>query len=1213
MNLKFTKTLLLLALMIGLSWQSAFAQRVILVGAGAAVSDLPSAEKKAYDWALSHYGADAAYLSFAQVSASGLPAAARVVWFHFEDDPALPAASDAAASKIGAFVQNGGGLLASGFATGYVVNAGITTVAPTETINNDPAGPDVAWGIRPLAGQAANPIFAGLTPTTDWVDPNWGGFRTISTTTPGREALRWWTGGTYPGTPIGCMPWWNPNDPNIPVIGMIKSGNGKAITCTAPGFNWVNADINGATEQANLQAITANMLNSLQASTEILLVGDAASLSGLPASEQNAYNWAAQKFGLAAQYRSFADIAANGIENSVKTIWFHLEDAPAMPTSAAGAKTAIANFVKAGGGFFASSFATQYIFDIGASAVAPTETIDHDPAGPDPDVAWGVRPLSGQNGHPFFAGITPTTDWTDPNWGGFRTIGATTAGHEAIRWWTGGTFPGTAIGCMPWWNPNDPNIPVLGTIKYQLGTVAFASAPGYQWDAAGSNEAASQANLEKLTENILNFTRPGASLIVLGGPASVNDLPQGEKNAYNWALGHYSGAQYRSFDDIAANGIPAETEVLWFHYEDDPNLPATATNAASKIDAFIHAGGGLLLSGFATGFATAVNATTVAPTETIDHDPAGPDVAWGVRPLAGLDAHPVFANLTPTTDWVDPNWGGFRTIGASVQGREAIRWWTGGSYPGKPLACMPWWNPNDPNIPVIGLIKTGDGGVVTSTAPGYHWVNATINEVGPQANLEQLTVNMLNILRTVNEEQTVELKLAVGGTTIKEGEENGKVINVEVRNATFKPSLTPANWEVLNMPQGISSTIAQVDAKHATITLSGTAADYDVDITNFTVRIPVSEFLDLNSQKIESIGAVIFDAFIEAAPVAGKIALVGTEASLNDLDPDEKAAYDWAITKFDTNAVYFNIVDLVLDPTLLNNFKAMWWHYDKFIDLPLLFDNPNTENMMKTFRNNGGGILLTGSATQYVKNLDATTKGPNQVSRAAVPGTNPDHWGFRAKDPGHPIFANLPVPFTTLYSQTGLREDLLAWWNLVPDFDPNTPPQDRFDGVYLASTEWDANFQFICSVAEFPGQTSPCQGDILTVGAGAFDWYLDGGANEDRPTLELFTTNMLNYLRAGCTTASQEPLQNTLPVMAYPNPVSDVLNIAFSLKQTESVDVEIFDMSGRRVAQLMQHETAPAGTNTVRWSTTSRPAGTYFYRIVAGNQVGAGKVFVDKQ
>jgi Domain of unknown function (DUF4960)/Secretion system C-terminal sorting domain len=1205
----FRKLLFACLLFLGIMTTSQ-AQHIVLLGDGATVADLPSAEQKAYNWALAHYGADAAYASFSSVASAGLPASARVVWFHFEDDPTLPASADAAAANVGAFIQSGGGMLVSGFATSYVVATGVTTVAPTETINNDPAGPDVAWGVKALAGQESNEIFDGLTATTDWVDVNWGGYRTISTTTPGREALRWWTGGVYPGTPIACMPWWNVNDPNIPVIGKITSGAGAAITCTAPGFNWVNADINGATEQATLQALTANMLNSLVTETEIILLGSTATLAELPVSEQNAYNWALSHYGLLAQYRSFDDVAANGIESSIQTIWFHLEDDSAMPANAAAAASAVQDFVAAGGGLFTSSFATSYLFDIGASPIAPTETISNDPAGP--DVAWGVKPLAGQENHPFFEGMTLTTDWVDVNWGGYRTIGASVAGHEAIRWWTGGSFPGNAIGCMPWWNINDPNIPIVGSMKYELGTVAFASGPGYQWLPALINEVGPQANLEQLTVNILNFTMPSASLVLVGDAATIDELPTGEKNAYNWAINNYAGAQYRSFAQIAADGIPAETEVMWFHYEEDPALPASADAAALNIDNFVHDGGGILLSGFATGYVTAINATTVAPTETINNDPAGPDVAWGVKPFAGLEGHPVFGDMTLTTDWVDVNWGGYRTIGASVQGREAIRWWTGGSYPGQPLACMPWWNATDLGIPVIGLITAGDGGVVTSTAPGYHWVNATTNELGPQANLEQLTANMLELLRTVDEVQGLNVALSTGGISIPEGQEAGKVINIELSNVTFKPTITPANWTISNLPAGITYTVASVDNKHATITLAGTAADYDTDITNFSISIPASEFLDLNGDLVLNEGVIIFDAFVEVAPVGGKVALIGTEPNMADLGADEKAAYEWALASLDTNAVYFNIVDLVLDPTLLDEFKAMWIHYDEFTDLPLLLDNVNTENLVKNFRNDGGGIFLSGTATQYLVNLDATTKGPNQVEKAADPFTNPDHWGFLAKVPEHPIFLNLPQPFKTLYSQNGLREDTRAWWNLDLGFDPNIPPADRFDGIQLASTEWDASFVVLVTVAEFEGNVDLCQGDIIAVGAGAFDWHLEGGPNEDAPVLEQFTTNILNYLRPDCTVGTITPAQD-FALNCYPNPASNDMVISFDTDLTANTSVDILDITGRQVAVLMQNTVLPAGSQQVIWHINGQPDGMYFYKVTVADQTATGKVQVIKQ
>ncbi len=168
MKVQFSKSCLLPVICLLANWQAATAQKVILVGAGATVSNLPSAEQKAYNWALTHFGADAVYKNFSDIAASGLPASARVIWFHFEDDPALPTGATSAAATIGAFVQNGGGLLASGFATGYVVDAGVTAVAPSETINNDPAGPDVAWGVKPLTNRTSR------TPDFYWTDADYG-------------------------------------------------------------------------------------------------------------------------------------------------------------------------------------------------------------------------------------------------------------------------------------------------------------------------------------------------------------------------------------------------------------------------------------------------------------------------------------------------------------------------------------------------------------------------------------------------------------------------------------------------------------------------------------------------------------------------------------------------------------------------------------------------------------------------------------------------------------------------------------------------------------------------------------------------------------------------------------------------------------------------------------------------------------------------------
>lgn len=1197
-NLTKLFTLLSLCLLI----QPAMAQKVLLVGDAAEVSGLPAAEQNAYNWALSNYGEDAMYMSFGDIATNGLPMSARGVWFHFEDDPTLPASATSIQDDLDAFLSQGGGMLLSGFATQLLSDA------PTETLDNDPAGPDVAWGVKPLTGKEDHPIFAGLTPTTDWVDANWGGFRTISDSVAGREAISWWTGGSYPGEPLAVMPWWDVNNSDIPVIGEIQEGLARVVTCSAPGFNWVSADINGANEQSTLEQLTANMINYVTAEVEVMVVGEG-DMASLPEGEKNAYDWVVENFGLRAAYSTFDDIANNGIPSTVKTIWFHFEDDPMLPASAASATTAVGDFVNNGGHIFVSGFATQYLVDINATMAGPTETLNNDPAGP--DVAWGVKPLAGKESHPFFANMTLTTDWVDANWGGYRTIGDTVAGREAIRWWNDGSFPGEPLAVMPWWDVNNSDIPVLGTLAVGEGLAIFASAPGYHWLPAMRNAAEPQANLEQLTENILTYVVPDfeGTKLMIGDAASVGELPQGEQNAYNWALGSLGAdAKYMSFDDVANMGIPATINSIWYHYEDTSMLAGDFSTAAPAITEFISNGGGLVLSGFATQVATEVGVTDVAPTEVIDKDPAGPDVAWGIAPIdTTFNNHPIFADLTETTDWVDANWAGFRTIGDTVPGREAMAWWTANSFPGTGIGRMPWFGGTD--LPVVGEILSSDGGgIIIATAPGYHWKNADINPAEPQGNLEQLTLNMLNYAPTLSEQQLFELAVD-GGLEVKEGEEDGVVITISLTNTTFVDPINSDNWTISGLPTGITATVARVDAQTATVTLAGTAEDYDEDITDFTISIPASEFTNLRSESLESVGELLFRAFIEVAPVELKVALVGTEANMADLDEDEQAAYGWAMEEFGEDAVYYSFEDIVLDPGLLEDKDVLWFHYDKFIDLPLLADNPNTEKVFRDFREAGGGVFLSGAATQYVVNLGVTNAGPNQVQKAEEPFTNPDPWGYGQKVPDHPIFLNLPNPFFTLFSETGLREDLLAWWVINPN-DPNyidIPVEERFTGIQLASTEWDAQFNILVTVAEFPGAEG--EGNVIAVGAGNYDWYLDNGTNDLQDNLELFTKNILSYLKDPVTTNVNDDLSRKLNVVAYPNPFSGLVNISFSLENRADVQIEIYDLQGQRVAQIL-NETRTAGEHRVQWEPAQQTAGVYMYRLEVDGVATHGKILM---
>jgi len=95
-------------------------------------------------------------------------------------------------------------------------------------------------------------------------------------------------------------------------------------------------------------------------------------------------------------------------------------------------------------------------------------------------------------------------------------------------------------------------------------------------------------------------------------------------------------------------------------------------------------------------------------------------------------------------------------------------------------------------------------------------------------------------------------------------------------------------------------------------------------------------------------------------------------------------------------------------------------------------------------------------------------------------------------------------------------------------------------------------------------------------------------------------------------TAQIEVLTETSPLPArgyqlsqnYPNPFNRTTLIQFHLPQTEVVQIQIYNLLGKTVNQLVNQK-FPAGTHLIKWSGDNRqrhplPAGIYYYAITAG-------------
>jgi type IX secretion system substrate protein len=80
---------------------------------------------------------------------------------------------------------------------------------------------------------------------------------------------------------------------------------------------------------------------------------------------------------------------------------------------------------------------------------------------------------------------------------------------------------------------------------------------------------------------------------------------------------------------------------------------------------------------------------------------------------------------------------------------------------------------------------------------------------------------------------------------------------------------------------------------------------------------------------------------------------------------------------------------------------------------------------------------------------------------------------------------------------------------------------------------------------------------------------------------------------------------------AYPNPASGPTRFEFSLPETMTFRLEIFDMLGRRLA-VPASGSFPAGSHVVNFDTSGWPGGVYLYRATANRFSATGRMVVSR-
>ena len=130
-------------------------------------------------------------------------------------------------------------------------------------------------------------------------------------------------------------------------------------------------------------------------------------------------------------------------------------------------------------------------------------------------------------------------------------------------------------------------------------------------------------------------------------------------------------------------------------------------------------------------------------------------------------------------------------------------------------------------------------------------------------------------------------------------------------------------------------------------------------------------------------------------------------------------------------------------------------------------------------------------------------------------------------------------------------------------------------------------------------------GTLLPDDLEAIAFYVKGnGSTKTSFDLEVNNLRLRNSNPAwGIVDTEQAELPTEIELgQNYPNPFNPATTITFALPNSAKVELTVFDMLGRKVADLA-NEVFAAGHHQVSFNALGLPSGTYVYRLKAGDQV----------
>ena len=261
-----------------------------------------------------------------------------------------------------------------------------------------------------------------------------------------------------------------------------------------------------------------------------------------------------------------------------------------------------------------------------------------------------------------------------------------------------------------------------------------------------------------------------------------------------------------------------------------------------------------------------------------------------------------------------------------------------------------------------------------------------------------------------------------------------------------------------------------------------------------------------------------------------KALFIGEPSSMNDLDPEAKAACQWMLGNV-PGTLYASFADVEANTVDLSECKVIWWHYhfnggvdghDQFVaKAPYAL---SAVNQLRQYYENGGAFFLTRYATNLPSFIGATGDDewttPNNCWGQDEDGAElcGGPWSFRIFDGmnNHPMWQGLVQgdnPQEVYCTDAGYHiTNSTAQYHIGTDwggYDNHAAWEARTGGKILGVGGDGAVVAW-----EYPAKDG--KGGIICIGSGCYDWYSytyePGYTEKFHKNIEIMTQNAFNHL-----------------------------------------------------------------------------------------------------